>query len=149
VKDVAAETATIASPDQAPRTFGFRMPLLTRAFLIPWGMFRRPTVTLDGTEIRVRFGFFRLDVLLTDIERYEIDGPYHWWRAIAVRHTLNKTDVSYCTDERGAVRLYLKTQRHAFWARHVDQVYLGVEDLLGLADELRRRGIPGEDKRRK
>jgi hypothetical protein len=88
-----------------------------------------------------------MKVAVADVQRFEISGPFTWWRALAVRHTFFKTDISFCTDERGAIRLYLKGQRPVFWARHVDQVYLGVEDLQGLAEALKGRGIPGEDKR--
>lgn len=144
-------TAAVAAPPPSPagtRSFGFRLPAITHALLLPFGVFEPPTVTLDDRQVVVRFGFFGITVDLADVERFEISGPFWWWRALAVRHTLFKTDVSYCTDGRGAVRLYLKSQRPSYWTRHVDQVYVGVEDLEGLADELRRRGIPGEDKRR-
>jgi len=135
-------------PPSGPRTFGFRLPAITHAILLFWGVLKPPAVTIDDQQIRVRFGWFRSTVPLADIARFELDGPYWWWRALAVRHTAFKTDISYCSDGRGAVRLYLKSQRRIHWAGHVDQVYLGVEDLEGLAEELRRRGIQGEDKRK-
>lgn len=135
-------------PPSGPRTFGFRLPTITHAILVPWGVIKPPAVTLDDQGINVRFGWFHSTIPFADVVRFELDGPYWWWRALAVRHTMFKTDISYCTDGRGAVRLYLASQRKIHWARHVDQVYLGVEDLEGLAEELRRRGIQGEDKRR-
>ncbi|MEA2623006.1 MAG: hypothetical protein QOH61_1916 [Chloroflexota bacterium] len=117
--------------------------------LLPWGVGIRPAdATVDDESVTVRFGFFGTTVLLADVERFEISGPFIWLRALAVRHTVFKTDISYCTDGRGAVRLFLKTPRRVHWARRVDQVYVGIEDLEGLADELRARGIPGEDRRR-
>ena len=140
--------APAPSPASGPRIFGFRLPPITHALLVPWGLIKAPTVTLDATRITVRFGFFRSGYLLSDVARFELDGPYTWWRALAVRHTFFTTDISYCTDERGAVRLYLKSLRRVHWARSCDQVYLGVEDLDGLADALRGLGIPGEDKRK-
>jgi hypothetical protein len=137
-------------PSSGTRTFGFRLPAITHLILVPWGVLRTaPSVTIDDQQIRVRLGWFRSTIPLADVVRFELDGPYWWWRALAVRHTMFKTDISYCTDGRGAVRLYLASQRKIHWARHADQVYLGVEDLEGLAEELRRRGIQGEDKRRK
>jgi hypothetical protein len=131
-----------------PRRFAFRLPALTRLFLLPWGVGIRPAeAVVDDEGVTVRFGFFGTRVAIADIERFEISGPFSWIRAIAVRHTLFKTDFSFCTDARGAVRLYLRSQRPLYWARHVDQVYVGIEDLEGMAEELRRRGIPGEDRR--
>jgi hypothetical protein len=133
----------------APRRFGFRITAPARAVLLPFGVGVKPAEVIVADDgVTVRFGFFGTHVALSDIERFEISGPFWWLRAIAVRHTAFKTDISYCTDGRGAVRLYLKSPRRIHFARHVDQVYLGVEDLEGLAAELRSRGIPGEDKRR-
>jgi hypothetical protein len=145
---ITAPTAPPPSPTE-PRHFGFHLPTITHIVLVPWGVITQaPEVTIDDRQITVRLGWFRASYLLADVDRFEISGPFWWWRALAVRHTMFKTDISYCTDGRGAVRLYLKTQRRAHWARHVVQVYLGVEDLQGLADELRRRGIQGEDRRK-
>ena len=141
--------APVAPPPSAsePRRFGFRLPPITHAILVLWGVIKAPEVSVDAQQITVRFGWFKSSFLISDMVRFELDGPYTWWRALAVRHTAFKTDISYCTDERGAVRIYLKSQRRVLWAGHVDLVYLGVEDLQGLADTLRGLGIPGEDKR--
>jgi hypothetical protein len=43
--------------------------------------------------------------------------------------------------------LYLSSPRHLAFVRKVDQVYVGIADLDGLAAALRERGIPGDDKR--
>src|SRR5471032_974940 len=105
--------APVASPRSAsePRRFGFRLPPITHAILVPWGVIKAPEVTVDAQQINVRFGWFKSSFLISDMVRFELDGPYTWWRALAVRHTAFKTDISYCTDERGAVRIYLKSQR--------------------------------------
>lgn len=132
----------------APRRFGFHIPSLTRLVLLPWGVGIRPAdVSVNDDGITLRFGFFGTRVALADIDRFEIAGPFHWIRAIAVRHTLFQNDISFCSDAHGAVRLFLKSPRPIHWARHADQVYVGVQDLDGLANELRRRGITGQDRR--
>jgi hypothetical protein len=142
---VAAATATQSGE---PRRFAFRLPTPTRIFLVLWGVGIRPAeVTLDDRELVVRFGWFGARIAVADIERFEIGGPYVWIRAIAVRNTLFSTDFSFCSDARGAVRLFLRTPRRMGWVRRVDQVYLGVEDLEGLAEGLRARGISGRDGR--
>jgi hypothetical protein len=143
-----ASPATPTLPLQ-PRRFGFHLPAITHAILLlPFGLFRAPEVRLDDQHIGVHMGLYRASFALADIDRFEIDGPYIWFRAIGPRHTLFHTDFSYCTDGKGAVKLYLKTQRPLHWVRRVDLIYLGVEDLEGLAAALRERGIPGTDVRR-
>lgn len=141
-------TAPVAPPPPGEaRRFGFHLPAITRVLISPWLLWKTPEVTLDAHAVNVDFGWFHSRFELADIERFELSGPFWWWRALAVRNTLFKTDMSYCTDGRGALRIFLRTQRPVHWVRHIDNVYLGVEDLEGLADELKRRGIPGEDKR--
>lgn len=137
-----------ASPPR-PVVFGFRIPTLTRLFLLPWGVGVRPTdVTLDDHQIAVRFGWFSTRADLADVLRFEISGPYWWIRAIGVRHSVFRSDISFCTDTRGAVRLFLSAPRPVAFVRRVDNIYLGVEDPDSLAEELRRRGIQGEDRRK-
>ncbi len=143
-------TATVAPPPAAEtRTFPFRMTRAASLLFWPWGLGIRPTEAVLGQEtLRVRFGWFGATINVADITRFEIQGPFTWLRAITVRHTWFTQDISYCTDERGAVVLYLATPRHLAFVRKVSQVYVGIEDLDGLADALRERGIDGEDKRR-
>ncbi|MCY7418300.1 MAG: hypothetical protein LH650_07365, partial [Chloroflexi bacterium] len=94
------------------------------------------------------FGWVTLEIPLTDIERWDITGPYHWYRAIGIRHTIFHQDISFCGDPTGALQLHLKTPRRISFLRNVREVYLGVEDLAGLAARLTAHGIPGEDLRR-
>jgi hypothetical protein len=127
--------------------FPFRLEGRTRSFLRLYGL--RPgkaQVRLDGDDLDVRFGFVGTRIPIGDIVRWDITGPYNWVRAIAVRHTLRSSDISFCSDARGAVRLWLRAKHHIAWV-NADEVYLGVADLDGLAGELARRGIPGEDVR--
>ncbi len=145
----AANAGTPATPAASERSFPFRMTRAARLLFWPWGLGIRPTDAVLGPEsIRVRFGWFGTTIKLADIVRTEIQGPFGWFRAVTVRHTWHTGDFSYCTDERGAVVLFLATPRRIAWVGNVDQVYVGIEDLEGLTEELRRRGIQGEDKRR-
>lgn len=104
---------------------------------------------MDDERLLSRFGWVGAEIPLTDIERWDITGPYHWVRAIGTRHTLFHEDISFCGDTRGAVRLHLKAPRRISFVRTVREVYLGIEDLDGLAAHLTTRGIPGEDLRRR
>jgi hypothetical protein len=133
----------------APRTFPFRMTRNAKLLFWPWGLGIRPTeAVLDPDTLTIRFGWFGATIELADITRFEIEGPFNWLRAITIRHTWFSQDISYCTDERGAVVLYLSTPRPLAFVRKVTKVYVGIEDLDGLAGELRARGIDGEDKRK-
>jgi hypothetical protein len=104
-------------------------------------------VTLSGDRLEVRFGWFGATIEVADIERWDITGPYRWYRAIGVRHTVFSHDISFCGDASGAIRLWLRTPRRVSFVRTVTEVYLGLEDPLRLGTWLAERGVPGHDLR--
>ena len=142
-------TSTAPAPTPIPdKPLPFPIAL-GRSWPLLLGFGVRPSaseVLIEGGQIIVRFGFFGARIAITDIERWDITGPYHWIRAVGVRSTFGKPDVSFCGGSRGAVRLWLKAKQHIAWVS-ADQVYLGVADLDGFAADLTRRGIPGKDLR--
>jgi hypothetical protein len=130
-------------------TFPYRIGRWSRLVLLLWGVREgHREIVVDDDRLLSRFGWVSAEVALADVERWDITGPYHWYRAIGTRHTLFRQDISFCGDATGAVRLWLRSPRRISFVRGVDQVYLGVEDLDGLAAHLEARGIPGEDLRR-
>ncbi len=130
-------------------TFPYRIGRWSRYALVPFGVRAgHREVEVDDTRIVSRFGWVSTEIALTDVERWDITGPYHWFRAIGIRHSIFQQDISFCGDAAGAVRLHLKTPRQISFVRSVREVYLGVEELAGLAAHLTARGIPGEDLRR-
>jgi hypothetical protein len=136
-----------ASAAAARPGFPFRLGRWSRVLFLAWGV--RPgkaQVRVDRDALDVEFGFFGTRLPIAEIERWELVGPFNWLRAIAVRHTFRTSDISFCTDGRGAIRLWLRSKRHIAWV-NADQVYLGVADLDGLAGALSRQGIPGQDLR--
>ncbi len=131
-----------------PTTFPYGIGRWSRYLLVPFGVrARHREVELDDTRVLSRFGWVSTEVPFADIERWDVTGPYHWYRAIGIRHTIFHQDISFCGDTKGAVRLHLKTPRQISFVRTVREVYLGVEDLAGLAAHLTAHGIPGEDLR--
>ena len=131
-----------------PQTFPYRIGRWSRYLLVPWGVRAgHREVVVDDERLLSRFGWVSTEIPLADIERWDLTGPFHWFRAIGIRHTLFRQDISFCGDATGAVRLHLKSERQISFARRVREVYLGVEDLQGLAAHLAARGIPGEDPR--
>jgi hypothetical protein len=131
-----------------PVTFPYRVGGWSRFVLLGWGVRDgHREVVVDEDRLLSRFGWVSAEIPFADVEKWDITGPYHWWRAIGTRHTLFHQDISFCSDTRGAVRLWLRAPTRISFVRGVTQVYFGVEDLEGLAAHLTARGIPGEDLR--
>lgn len=128
-------------------TFPIRLRRRFLPILILFGV--RPgaaNVRLDGDWLDVRFGFFRAQTLLVNIARWDITGPYRWWRAIGVRATLGKPDLTFGGSSHGGVRLHFREPVRIAHGGFLD-LYITVDDLEGFARLLMARGIPGEDLR--
>jgi hypothetical protein len=108
---------------------------------------RQPTVTVDE-NVDVEFGRFRFRTPVANIISWRIEGPWRWITAIGVRRSVRHGDVSFAGSPRGGVRVDFR-EPVRWGVLRVPAVYLGAEDLEGLAAELARRGIPGSDARRK
>jgi hypothetical protein len=127
-------------------------------FPIRIGRRSRPVVRLFGAtpetayvrldnDLEIRFGWFRFTTPASNIERYRVEGPFIWVKAIGVRMSVRNRDVSFCGSAHGAVRMDLKEP--ARWGPfRVPAVWAGADDLAALAAELAGRGIPGADFRR-
>jgi hypothetical protein len=100
-----------------------------------------------GDDLFIRFGRFRFRTPLANVDRYRIEGPFTWIKAIGVRMSVRGHDVSFSGSAHGGVRMDLK-QPVSWGPIHVPAVWAGADDLDGLAAELARRGIPGKDARR-
>jgi hypothetical protein len=102
-------------------------------------------VDLDD-ELDVHFGRFRLQTPVANIASWRIEGPFRWITAIGIRRSARHGDVSFAGSPHGGVRIDFKEGvRWGFL--HVPAIYVGVDDLEGLASELARRGIAGSDAR--
>ena len=100
----------------------------------------------DGL-LTARFGRFEFRVPVDDVVRWRIEGPWLWITAIGVRRGIRNGDLSFAGSPRGGVRLEFRAP--VKWTIfHVPVLYLGVDDLEGLAAALAALGIPGEDARR-
>ena len=104
------------------------------------------TVRLDGVRLTAQFGRFHVETPLANITRWDITGPYRWWRAVGVRRTLGTHDLSFGGSAHGGVCLHFREPVRA--ARlSVTDLYVTVDDLVGLGDALAARGIVGQDLR--
>ena len=99
----------------------------------------------DGM-IDVRFGRFRFTTPIANLASWRIEGPFLWITAIGVRRSVRHADVSFAGSPHGGVRIDFK-ERVPFGFLRVPAIYVGVDDLDGLAAELTRRGIDGTDAR--
>jgi hypothetical protein len=108
----------------------------------------RPPVVRMNDELDVEFGRFRFRTPVANIVSWRIEGPWQWITAIGVRRSVRHGDVSFAGSPRGGVRVDFR-DRVRWGIFRVPAIYLGAEDLDGLAAELERRGIRGVDARRK
>ncbi len=128
-------------------TFPIRLQRPLLPILILFGVHPgAASVRLGGDRLDVRFGFFRAQVPLANIVRWDITGPYRWWRAVGVRAMVGKPELTFGGSAHGRVRLHFREPIRI--ARiSVRDLYLTVDDLEGLGTSLAARGIPGEDLR--
>lgn len=135
---------TSASPATA---FSIRLERRLLPILILFGVHPgAASVRLDGDRLDVRFGFFRAQVPLANIVCWDITGPYRWWRAVGVRATVGKPELTFGGSAHGGVRLHFREPIRIARIR-VRDLYLTVDNLEGLGKSLAARGIPGEDLR--
>lgn len=103
-------------------------------------------VRITDGRLEIRFGWFNPTLAVTQVERWRIEGPWRWITAIGVRVNWLNRELSFCGSPRGGVRLDLREKLH-YGPLWIPAIYLGVEDLEGLAAELSALGIRGEDAR--
>jgi hypothetical protein len=108
---------------------------------------RPPVIRLDD-DLEVEFGRFRFRTPVANIVSWRIEGPWQWITAIGVRRSVRHGDVSFAGSPRGGVRVDFR-DRVRWGVFRVPAIYLGAEDLEGLAAELERHGIRGVDARKK
>jgi hypothetical protein len=138
-----------SDPSGAPHRLPFRIGRWSHYLLLAWGVRAgHQEVVLHEDRIESRFGWVTATIPVEDIERWDITGPYRWYRAIGTRHTLFRDDISFCGDASGAIRLWLRTPRRIAFVRHTTEVFLGIEDPARLGGWLTARGLTGEDLRR-
>ena len=143
---VVAAQADLAREPNA--VFPIRTQRGLRPILLLFGVVRPSSavVTIDGDRLTGRFGFARAETTLSNIERWDITGPYRWWRAVGVRRTIGTHDLSFGGSTHGGVCLHFRSPVRIARLGVID-LYLTVDDLAGLGAALAARGIPGEDLR--
>jgi hypothetical protein len=103
-------------------------------------------VRLSEDRIVARFGFFGTETPVANVERWDITGPYRWWRAAGVRASPGQPELTFGGSAHGGVCLHLR-EPVRISRLGVRDLYLTVDDLEGLGAALAARGIPGKDLR--
>jgi hypothetical protein len=127
--------------------FPIRLQPALRPILLLFGV--RPgnaSVRLDSERLLAQFGFFRAETGLANIARWDITGPYRWWRAVGVRRTLGTHDLSFGGSAHGGLCLHFREAVRVGRLR-VSDLYLTVDDLDGLGRALTLLGVAGQDLR--
>lgn len=97
-------------------------------------------VQVDDTELRVRFGPWRLRTGRGNVVAAGTGGPYRWWRAIGPHLSLADSGVTFGTTTAGGVCIEFATPVPALapgdWLRH-PAVTVTVTDGAGLITRLR------------
>ena len=136
------------SADQ-PLEFPIRIHPNLKPILLLFGVHddgRSKVILADG-EFIATFGRFGARTPLANIESWDITGPYNSLRAVGVRRSIPKPDLSFGGSAHGGLRVHFRERVRA--ARLMNtELYVTVDDLEGLGAALAARGIPGQDLRR-
>ena len=128
-----------------PIRLGRKSRLLLRAFGVrPDGSNAWVDVGPEG--LTAQFGWSSVSTPIANITRWRIEGPWLWITAIGFRRSNRHRDITFGGSPHGGVRIDFR-ERPRLLIFRPPAVYLTVDDLEGLAAELARLGIPGEDAR--
>lgn len=129
--------------------FPIRIDRRFRWLLLLFGVRERNAyVDLDGHQLIARFGFYGVRTPISNIERWEISGPYRSLTALGVRRGIRRGDVTFGGSAHGGVRVDFHNPPRWFGVFHPPAFYFTLDDLDGFAAELTRRGIPGRNVRK-
>ncbi len=104
------------------------------------------SVRVDAERLIAHFGFFSAETPLANVERWDITGPYRWWRAVGVRRTFRTHDLSFGGSAHGGLCLHFREPVRV-GRLSVTDLYVTVADLEGLGAALAERGVNGRDLR--
>lgn len=127
--------------------FPIRIGRRSRPYLRLWTVRPETAFAELDDDIDVHFGRFEIRTPLANLASWRIEGPFLWVTAIGIRRSIRHGDLSFAGSPHGGVRIDFR-ERVEWGVFKVPAIYIGADDLDGLAAELTRRGIPGTDARR-
>jgi hypothetical protein len=98
-------------------------------------------------DLDLRFGWYRFRTPMANLASWRIEGPFLWITAIGVRRSFRHGDVTFGGSPHGGVRIDFR-EPVRWGPMRVPAIYVPADELQGLADELERRGVNGEDARK-
>jgi hypothetical protein len=128
-------------------TFGFEFEERYRWMLALIGV--KPSnseVVIDGDEMRVRFGPWKLHTPLSNVVGFETSGPYKWYRAIGARGSFKDRGLTFGSTTTGGICVKFAEPISALVPGDVmphPGMTVTVTDVEGLAAALRERGVDG------
>jgi hypothetical protein len=127
--------------------FPIRIGRRSRGYLRLWTITAATAYAELNGDLDVHFGRWRIRTPVANLASWRIEGPFLWITAIGIRMSIRHGDVSFAGSPHGGVRIDFREPVR--WGPFkVPAIYIGADDLDGLADELARRDIPGVDARR-
>lgn len=140
--------STTAPSNDAPVEFPIRIQSNLKPILLLFGVHDdgRAMVRIAGGEFSATFGRFGARTPLANIESWDITGPYNSLRAVGVRRSIPKPDLSFGGSAHGGLRVHFRQPVRAARLMNIE-LYVTVDDLEGLGAALTARGIPGQDLR--
>jgi len=138
----------VAYPVAMPATrFPIRIGRRSRGYLRLWTVTPETAYVELDDDLDVHFGRWRIRTPIANLASWRIEGPFLWITAIGIRRSNRHGDVSFAGSPHGGVRIDFH-QPVPWGFLKVPAIYVGADDLEGLAAELARRGVPGADARR-
>jgi len=126
--------------------FAIKLGQKSRPLLLFWGVRERNAfVDIDG-RLDAHFGFFRFATPMSNVARWQVEGPWLWIKALGVRRGFRDGDISFAGVHTAGIRIDFN-ERVRWGPFTVPRLYLTPEDLDGFAAALASRGIPGADVR--
>jgi hypothetical protein len=127
--------------------FPIRIGPRSRGYLRLWTVAPDTAYAELNGDLDVHFGRWRIRTPVANLASWRIEGPFLWITAIGIRMSIRHGDVSFAGSPHGGVRIDFR-EPVPWGPFKVPAIYIGADDLDGLADELARRDIPGVDVRR-
>jgi hypothetical protein len=131
-----------------PTRFPFRLDRRSRPILRLFGIHDVDDayVRVEDATFTARFGRFEVATPLANLASWRIEGPWRSIRAVGVRLSLRHGDITFGGTARGGVRIDFR-EPVKIGPFHPPALYVTVEDLEGLGEALRSRGVGGSDAR--
>jgi hypothetical protein len=94
----------------------------------------------DDDQLIVRYGPFRVDAPLSQIQDAHITGPYRWWTAVGARLSLADDGLTFGTNATRGVCIHFEPRIHrVLGLRDHSALNVTVEDCEGLVAALTQR----------